>query len=85
MEKTPDAVASLDNLSRHGFLGEAVGLFVDDSDEAELYFSSCFEQQIAIFRVEVLCGTLTLYSMGGGIMPPIGFSYAASKRFALGR
>ena len=22
---------------------------------------------------------------GGGIMPPIGFSYAASKRFAVGR
>ena len=28
---------------------------------------------------------LTLFSRGGGIMPPIGFSYAVSKRLALGK
>ena len=34
----------------HGFVGEAIGLFVDGSNKAEPYF--CFGQQIAIFRVE---------------------------------
>ena len=35
-----------------GFLRKVIGLFVDGSNKAELYF--CFEQQIAIFRVEAL-------------------------------
>ena len=35
-----------------GFLRKGIGLFVDGSNKAEPYF--CFEQQIAIFRVEAL-------------------------------
>ena len=39
-------------ITGHGFFREVIGLFVDGSNKAELYF--CFGQQFAIFRVEAL-------------------------------